>query len=73
MSKKKKSLISPEVKRYLVSSGISFITAFAIAILPHIDSLTLENIGTGAGIAVLFAGLRAGVKVIVEGIASKAV
>jgi len=73
MSKKKKTLMSPEIKRYLISSGISFITAFAVTILPIIDSLTLENIGTGAGIALAFAGLRAGVKAVVEGIASKAV
>lgn len=65
--------MSPEFKRYIVSSGISFITAFAIAILPSIDSITLENVGAGAGIALIFTGLRAGIKAIVEGIASKAV
>lgn len=73
MAKKKKvSIVSPSIKRHLVSASISFITAFSVAILPLIDHLTIENVGMGAGFAVLFTALRAGIKAVFEGIASKA-
>lgn len=59
------------VKKYLISSLITFITAFAIAILPHIDGLTLDTITNGSLVGLLFAGVRAGIKAILEAIANK--
>lgn len=53
-------------KRYLVSSLITFGTTFALVLLASIDSLTLENLGTGALASLAFTALRAGVKAVLE-------
>jgi hypothetical protein len=53
-------------KRWAMSSGITFATAFAIAIVPNIDSLDLQSFENGAFVAILFTALRAGVKAILE-------
>lgn len=53
-------------KRYLVSSLITFASAFAIVVLASIDSLTMESIQSGAIASLLFTALRAGVKAVLE-------
>lgn len=53
-------------KRYLVSSLITFLTGFALAVLPVMDSLTLDNVQGGALLGVLFMGARAGFKALIE-------
>lgn len=53
-------------KRYAVSSLITFVTTFAIVLLASIDSITLGNLGNGALASLLFTGLRAGVKAVLE-------
>ena len=53
-------------KRYLVSSLITFASAFAIVVLASIDSLTLESLSNGAIASLVFTGLRAGVKAVLE-------
>jgi len=57
-------------KKYLISSLITFSVAFAIAILPDLDSLTKANFTVDVLFGLLFTGARAGVKAIVEGIAA---
>ena len=54
------------LKRYIVSSLVTFATAFATVVLASIDSITLETIKTGAVVSVLFVALRAGVKALLE-------
>ena len=54
------------LKRYIVSSLVTFATAFATVLLASIDSITLETIKTGAVVSVLFVALRAGVKALLE-------
>jgi len=54
------------LKRYIVSSLVTFATAFATVVLASIDSITLETIKTGAVVSVLFVALRAGVKALIE-------
>lgn len=56
-------------EEYIKSSIITFVTAFAIAVLPHIDALTLDSLKDGAILGVVFAGVRAGIKAILEAIA----
>lgn len=53
-------------KRYLVSSLITFASAFAIVVLASIDSLTMESLSNGAITSLVFTGLRAGVKAVLE-------
>lgn len=62
--------MNSKFKKYLISSLITFVTTFAIAVVPHIDSLTLESVKTGALLGVLFTGSRAGVKAVFEYIAA---
>ena len=62
--------MSKNAKKYLISSLITFVTTFAIAVVPHIDSLTLESVKSGALLGVLFTGARAGVKAVFEYIAA---
>jgi hypothetical protein len=58
-------------KRYLISSGVSFIAGFALAVAPLLDdNLTLEAVKEGAIIGVLFVGIRAGFKALLEMIAT---
>ena len=54
------------MKRHLISAGVTFVTAFAIYFLTVIDSLTLENILGGGIVSVLFVGVRAGIKALLE-------
>lgn len=63
--------MSYDVKRYLRSSLITFISAFAIATVSMIDGITLENVGDGALVSLIFTGSRAGVKAVFEIIAQE--
>jgi hypothetical protein len=54
------------MKRHLISAGITFVTAFAIYFLTVIDSLTLESLLSGGLVSVLFVGVRAGIKALLE-------
>lgn len=54
------------MKRHLISAGITFVTAFAIAIIPVIDTITLESIEDGSIIAIVFVAFRAGIKGLLE-------
>ncbi len=54
------------VKRYAVSISVTFLAGFAIAILPDIDSLTLDSLRNGGLVGLLFAGIRTGVKFVLE-------
>jgi hypothetical protein len=55
-----------EIKRYLVSSLITFIATFLLVFLPQVSDLTLESIKTGAVLGLLITALRAGVKASIE-------
>ena len=58
--------MNTNTKRWLISTGITFLTGFILAILPQIDTITLETIQNGAVLGVVFAALRAGVKAVFE-------
>jgi hypothetical protein len=62
MAKSKKS----NVKRYLISSLVTFLTGFALVLVAQIDSLSLESFKDGALAGVLFSALRAGIKGVLE-------
>lgn len=54
------------LKRYLISSGISFLTGFLPVILSSLDTLTMETIKDGALIGIFIAAIRAGLKTLFE-------
>lgn len=58
--------ISPTAKRWLISSGLTFISGFSIAMLSVIDQITLETVRNGAVVGVLFTAIRAGLKAALE-------
>jgi hypothetical protein len=58
--------MNQNVKRYLISSAVTFLTGFCIAVAPMIDGITLEGIKTGALTGLAFAGIRAGLKAVIE-------
>lgn len=53
-------------KRYLISSLITFFTAFAVVLLAEIDNITLESLKDGALIGIGFTCFRAGIKALLE-------
>lgn len=54
------------LKRYLISSGITFLTAFVAVILPTISTISLSDLKDGALAGVLFVAIRAGIKAVLE-------
>lgn len=55
-----------ETKRWVVSSLVTFGAGFAIAVVPQLDALSLDSLKDGAVVGVVFAGVRAGVKAVLE-------
>lgn len=53
-------------KRYLISSGVTFITTFCVVLLANIDNITIESFKDGAFVGIMFTALRAGVKGLLE-------
>lgn len=53
-------------KRYLISSGITFLTGFCLTLSVNWDSITLESFQNGAIIGVIFTAARAGFKAVIE-------
>lgn len=54
------------IKRYVWSSLITFLAAFAFVFLQEIDNLTLDSIKDGALTGIVFLGIRVGVKAVIE-------
>lgn len=51
----------------LKSTIITFAAGFAIAVVPHMDALTMDSIKDGSLLGLVFAGVRTGIKVVLEG------
>ena len=54
------------VFRYIWSSLVTFLAGFCIAIYPDIDSIELSNLSDGTFTGLVFVGVRAGVKALIE-------
>ena len=61
-----KKLIKENWKHYAVSSLITFVAGFAVAVLPLLDNLTLDSLESGVLVGVFLTGVRAGLKVLIE-------
>lgn len=58
--------MNPNVKRWLVSTLLTFLTGAAIVVIPELDNITLEALQAGAWVGIVFAGVRAGLKAALE-------
>lgn len=54
------------IKRYFISSLVTFLTGFLISIYPEIDSFSMEALQSGAFWGATFIAARVGVKAVVE-------
>lgn len=54
------------IKKYAISSLITFLTGFGLVLLSSIDSLTIDSVKNGALAGAIFMALRAGVKSVLE-------
>jgi predicted Holliday junction resolvase-like endonuclease len=54
------------MKRYIISSLVTFLSAFAIYFVTVIDTVTLEGLTDGALVSLIFVGVRAGLKALLE-------
>jgi len=54
------------IKRWIISSIITFLTGFALVMYNEIDSVTLESFKDGSLLGIIFVGIRSGVKAILE-------
>lgn len=54
------------MKRHIISALVTFVTAFSIYFLTVIDGVTTASFTDGTLIALVFVGVRAGVKALLE-------
>lgn len=54
------------VRRYALSTLITFLAAFGVVLLADIDRITIESFRDGTILGILFAGARAGLKAVIE-------
>ena len=59
-----------DLKRYAISSALTFISGFALVVVPSIDTLTMDSFRDGTLVGLLFVGTRTGLKMMLEGIVS---
>lgn len=52
--------------RYATSTCVTFLAGFLLAIYPELGNLTLDSFATGGYVGLLFAGVRAGTKLVIE-------
>lgn len=51
---------------YIKSALITFCAGVAIVVIPELDSLSLEAVENGALVGLMFAGVRTGIKLVLE-------
>lgn len=54
------------ILRYVWSSVVTFLTGFCVVLLAQWDDITLKSFTDGSIAGVVFAGLRGGVKALIE-------
>lgn len=58
--------MNENMKRYIMSSVVTFLTTFAIYFVSVIDDVTLASLVDGTLLSLLFTGARAGIKAVLE-------
>jgi hypothetical protein len=54
------------VSRYAVSTALTFFAGFAIAVIPQLESVSLDSLSDGVIFGVVFSGVRLGIKMVLE-------
>ena len=54
------------IKRYVVSSLVTFVTAVCIVLLAEVDGLSLSSLKDGTIVGIGFVAIRAGIKAVLE-------
>ncbi len=62
-----KKYTKENIKRWIISTIITFLAGLGIYLMANIDSITLETLKDGSLWAFIFAGIRAGIKAVIEG------
>lgn len=55
-----------ETKELIKSAIITFVAGFALVVMPEIDTLSLDSLQDGTVVGLLFAGIRTGLKMLLE-------
>jgi hypothetical protein len=58
--------MNENIKRHIISAGLSFLVGFALVVIPMLQDLTLQTLEGGALLGIIFAGARGGLKVVLE-------
>jgi hypothetical protein len=58
--------MNPLLKRYLISSGITFLTVFLTALSLEMGNWTAETLTSGVFVSAMLTAVRAGIKGIAE-------
>ena len=59
------------IKRYAVSSLVTFFTGFVLAVAPSLSDLSVDVAKEGVLLGILLVGVRAGVKMVIEEVSAK--
>lgn len=51
---------------WIKSSIITFVAGFAMVVVPQINTITLDSLDKGVLVGLLFAGVRMGIKMVLE-------
>lgn len=51
---------------HLKSAALTFLVGFAVAVTPMLDSLNVQSLETSALVGLVMAGVRAGLKLLLE-------
>ncbi len=65
--------MNPTIKRYLISSGVTFATAFLISVGAQLamTTITPETLGWGLVLSIAVVAFRAAIKAVVESISTR--
>jgi hypothetical protein len=55
-----------ETKELIKSAVITFVAGFALVVIPELDTLSLDSLQDGTVVGLLFAGVRTGLKMLLE-------
>lgn len=61
-----KKIVAANWKRWAISTLITFLAGFAVAILPTINDITLASVQDGTVVGVFFIATRSGFKALLE-------
>lgn len=59
-------IIMNNLKRYLISSLVTFATGFAMVFVSQIDNISMASLTDGSIVGLLFVAVRAGIKGLLE-------